>query len=94
MKREEVYAWVSPPEDPLPCNLPTTPTSNAKPRDAEIRSVVKALRHIRAIKTRGMKAENLKTWLVMEESEEKTRTEGEGGYKGRGNTQRRFVRLM
>ena len=69
VKREEVYARLPPFQDPLPCNLPTTPTSNAKPRDTEVRSVVKALRHIRAIKTRGMKAENLKTWLVMAESE-------------------------
>jgi hypothetical protein len=86
VKREDQYALVPPPGDPLHCNHPASTTNDTTPRDAEIRSVVKALRNIRASNTLGAKAENLKTWLVMAENKEKARVEGEEEYKGRGNT--------
>ena len=73
---------------------PKTPINNTKPSDTEICSVVKALRNNRANNTQGMKAENLKVWLVMAESKEKARAKREEGYKGRGNTWRIFVRLV
>ena len=86
VEREELYARVPPPGGPIPCNVPKTPINDVMPSDAEIRGVVKALRNGRAGNTRGMKAEHLKQWLGMAESEEKARAEGEDGYEGRGDT--------
>jgi hypothetical protein len=94
VEREELYARVPPPGDPIPCNVPKTPINDAMPSDSEIRGVVKALWNGRAGNTRGMKAEHLKQWLRMAESEEKARAEGVEGYKGCGDTWRIFVRLL
>merc|ERR1712194_757062 len=94
VEREELYARVPPPGDPIPCNVPKTHINDVMPSDSEIRGVVKALRNGRAGNTRGMKAEHLKQWLGMAESEEKARAEGDDGYEGRGDTWRIFVRLV
>jgi hypothetical protein len=94
VEREELYARVPPPGGPIPCNVPKTPINDVMPSDAEIRGVVKALRNGRAGNTRGMKAEHLKQWLSMAESEEKSKAEGGEGYEGRGDTWRIFVRLV
>ena len=77
VEREELYARVPPPGGPIPCNVPKTSINDGMPSDAEIRGMVKALWNGRASNTQGMKAEHLKQWLVMAESEEKARAKGE-----------------
>ena len=71
-EREELYAKVPPPGDPIPINVDPFEINDAIPEDAEIRAVVRGMRNDRAGGASKIRAKDMKTWLrdAIEEEEE------------------------
>ena len=80
-KREELYAKVQPPGDPIPINLQPFNIYDSVPKEPEIQVVVKAMRNGRAGGASGIKAEHMKQWLrdMMQEEEQGQRGLGTSG---------------
>ena len=87
-EREELYAKVPPPGDPIPINVDPFEINDAIPEDVEIRAVVRGMRNGRAGGASKIRAEDMKTWLrgAIEEEEE--------GKEGAGDKWRVFITLI
>ena len=88
-EREALYARVPPPGRRIPKNVDRPPQNDEAPSDAEIRAAVRACHTGRAGGGSKMRAEDLKHWLAMMETEET-----ESGFAGRGDTWRMLVQLV
>jgi len=90
-EREELYARVPSPGDPIRINVDPKPVRDDAPTDAELRVVVRGLRNGRAGGASLMRAEDIKAWLRGVEDEEDPQVQGR---QGAGDAWRAFVALI
>ena len=94
VEREELYDFQASPGEHILSNRDPTPLPDEAPPDAEIRTVVKALRNGRTGGGSMMRAEHLKAWLRWAKEEEEAEKEGTEGLEGVGDTWRLLVQLI
>ena len=81
-----MYGYREFPRDPIPCNASYPALEDEAPPDKEIRATVKWCGNGRTRGRSGMRAEDMKAWLVGTESEEKARRDRLEVHEGAGDT--------
>ena len=92
--REGLYAYREPPRDSIQCNVARPALEDEDPPHKDIKIAVKGCGNGRTWGGLGMRAEDMKAWLVGTEREEKARRDGVEGHEGAEDTWRLFVRLI
>ena len=87
-ERVELYAKREPPGDDIPVNVDPFEVEDDTPTDLEIRACVRLLSSGRASGASGMRAEDIKQWLMDMVEEEKS------GKEGAGDMWKHFVLLI